>query len=549
MTVAALVEDLKAAHEDFEFYPTTPEMIRCMIRHLERGYEMRRSIETFLDVGAGHGAVLKAVHEQWPSTDCLAVERSHILIAELVKFAKVIGTDFHEQTFIPKQVDVLFCNPPYSEYEAWTSRLIRECPAKHLYFIIPQRWKDNTTIGDAICFREAEVKVIGSFDFLDAERSARAKVDILHVEPKDERDDLFDRFFLERFQHLQQNADDADKRKEAQRTRRTEEKHSLVKRDGLIGAMVALYDRDLKNLQENYDKIASMDMDLLGTLEVSVKAIIGTLKTKIDNLKDQYWTEMFQRLDSVTKRLTSKNRRTITERIGGFKAVDFTSKNIYAVVLWVIENANQYVDSQILAVFDDMLGSANIHNYKSNKRVFGEGDWRYNNKPENITHVSLDYRIVIESGYRGIRKTFSYRRNQKEYYLCEGASNFLSDLLTVATILGFDTACDDPRLLEREHGESHYWSPGKSHTFKTTSGEDLIEAKAFLNGNMHIRMSQDLALALNVAVGKLRGWLRDHHQATSEFGEKAAEIYAKDLRVTPKQLLLSMSPTPDQETA
>ncbi len=58
---------------------------------------------------------------------------------------------------------------------------------------------------------------------------------------------------------------------------------------------------------------------------------------------------------------------------------------------------------------------------------------------------------------------------------------------------------------------------------------------------MHVRLSQRLMMALNVAVGKLRGWLRTHEDATSEFGDGAAEEFAKDLHVTPKQLLLSVN--------
>jgi hypothetical protein len=65
---------------------------------------------------------------------------------------------------------------------------------------------------------------------------------------------------------------------------------------------------------------------------------------------------------------------------------------------------------------------------------------------------------------------------------------------------------------------------------------------------MHLRMSQKFCLALNIAVGKLRGWLRDHHEATKEFGPEAAQEFAKDHRITPKQLMLTMAPTAPTKT-
>ncbi len=542
VSINALVTNLKAAGQDFEFYPTTPEIIACILKHRRSKatldeYNMHKG--TVLDIGAGNGAFLRAFGEKNPKATLLAIEKSPILMAELVKFAKVVGTDFHTQSFTSKNVDLVFCNPPYSEYELWTTRLIRECPAEDMYLVIPQRWKDNDKIAEAIKFREAKVKVIGNFDFLDADREARAYVDVLHIQSKIGGDKLFDKFFFERFPHLKEDPKDAEQRHKKEQKEDDTRRAGLVEREGLIGALVALYDLEMDRLQSNYDKASGMDAAVLSALGLSVDTIVTTLRARLESLKDSYWSELFGNLDSVTKRLTTKNRRAIMETIGGFKAVDFTKENIYAVLLWVMEHANQYIDSQILAVFDDMVDGANIVNYKSNQRVYGDGHWRYNNKPENLSHISLDYRIVIDSSCRGISRSYGSEG------LSSGGSNFLMDLHTVATLLGFECTPDDPRLTEGgRYGGSAYWKPGKSQLFKTLNGEDLVEVRAFLNGNMHLRLSQKFSLALNIAVGKLRGWIRDHHQATSEFGKGAAEEFAKDVHVTPKLLFLS-APKPE----
>ena len=531
MNVSSLVTKLKGNEEDFEFYPTTREILACVLTHaFDRESQWRhRSKCRVLDVGAGHGSFLRAWQERAPGDELLAIERSTILMGELVKCAKIIGTDFHQQSFLNKTIDVLFCNPPYSEYATWTSRLFSECPCEDMYFVIPRRWVDDKNIQAAIAGSAATVTTLGSFDFYDGERAARAVVDVLHVQASIEKDSLFEKFFMERFPHLRESIDQSNAK---QAGAAEEQRNSLVERDGLVGALVALYDLAMARIQRNYDKAASMDAAVLTELGLSIAAIVSTLKEKLDTLKNGYWSELFTCLDSVTARLTSKNRRAILETIGGFKAVDFTKENIYAVLLWLLEHANQYVDAQILEVFDRMVKAANVVNYKSNERVYGNGEWRYGQKPENMSHISLDFRIVLE-GYLGMHRDYGVIRFRQ----C--GRDFISDLLTVASLLGFANATDDARLTESSYSNhKSLWTPGKPQLFKTHDGKDLLEVKAFLNGNLHLRLSQGFALALNVAVGKLRGWLRSSEEAVSEFGPEAEHHFTRNLHITQSQLPL-----------
>lgn len=533
--VSKIVAKLKDAEQDFEFYPTTDRMIKLVLDDVDGSDELYEQLgrsvygrfeqKNFLDVGAGNGAFLRAAKERFEGADLLAIEKSQLLVSGLVSFAKVIGTDFHAQSFLSKQVQVLFCNPPYLEYEAWTSRLIRECPATVMYLIIPRRWKSSDQIKAAIEFREAEVRVVGSDDFLEADRRSRAKVDILCITPNGDRgeeNDLFTRFFLEQFGNLREKMEQSETH---EKKNQDERRQGLVEREGLVGALVALYDCEMERLRSNYVKAVSLDASLLKELNLDITTIVNTLKEKIDALKSGYWEELFSNLDTVTNRLTSKNRRMLLDTIGGFKAVDFTRENIYAVLLWIIEHANNYVNSQIMDVFNTMLSKANMTNYKSNQKVYGEGKYRYNE--EKPTHVSLDFRIVLE-GYKGISTTYSGQK------LSDSGRDFVADLLCVANLLGFPASAD--------HDE---WRAGRSKLYKGLDGQAVAEFKAFKNGNMHVRMSQRLTLALNVAMGKLCGWLRDHNEAKAEFGESAAalgddieQIYARDLHLTPKMLNL-----------
>jgi len=65
----ALISELKKENEDFEFYPTTDEIIFALIKNIKgleyskKGYYSKRfDFNSFLDIGAGNGKVLKAIN-------------------------------------------------------------------------------------------------------------------------------------------------------------------------------------------------------------------------------------------------------------------------------------------------------------------------------------------------------------------------------------------------------------------------------------------------------------------------------------------------------
>jgi hypothetical protein len=74
--------------------------------------------------------------------------------------------------------------------------------------------------------------------------------------------------------------------------------------------------------------------------------------------------------------------------------VDFTLENILAVVVWACKNANRYIDSQLLDVYEAMVEKCNVILYKSNQRTWRDDQWRYNAKDSPNTHFALDFRIV-----------------------------------------------------------------------------------------------------------------------------------------------------------
>ncbi|WP_097105760.1 methyltransferase [Nitrosomonas ureae] len=191
-STAQTLAELNATGSDFEWYPTTNEIISAFHRHANH-----RRPASILDIGAGNGKVLtrfKELNERGSDdhdhyhTEYFAIEKARPLLDSLPVDVGILGTDFWEQSLLDKSVDCIFSNPPYSEFVEWSVKVIREANANYIYLVIPQRWKNQQPILNAIEARKATYEVIGEFDFLSSEdRTARTKVDLVFISLCDER--------------------------------------------------------------------------------------------------------------------------------------------------------------------------------------------------------------------------------------------------------------------------------------------------------------------------------------------------------------------------
>jgi hypothetical protein len=552
-SVARLVEELKHADQDHEFYPTTDAIIGKLACDIGLNYtnEHRNrykghSFDSIMDIGAGNGKVLTRLKELCDFNDLFAIEKSSILCRELSEDILVVGTEFNEQSLMSKPVDVVYCNPPYSQFEEWSRRIIRESAAKRVYLCIPQRWKNSVPIADALKFRNASARIIGEFDFEDAEdRTARAKVHLLRVDLLQEADDAFERWFKEQFADVlnkfqpkphsspHSGSDQSDDETKSERPFR-----SLVVGPNYPEALVSLYNEEMAAIQKNYLAVGQLDPDLMREFEILPARIMACLKARMSGLKNDYWMELFSHLDAITNRLTSTSRKALLGVLHKHVQVDFTVSNILEVVIWVIKNANRYIESQLIALYEKMAEKANVVNYKSNQRVFTDNDWRYlqswgRHEGPPPTHFALDYRIVLQ-------RLGGCRPHYGTVQLDETAAEFMGDLMTVAGNLGFHTVPHERYSIGWSARQD--WCPGAKVEFfyedKKKGRQILFDVRAFQNGNSHFRLKQEFMLALNVEHGRLKGWLRTPAEAAEELKDPEAATYFKS-----NLQLLSDNPT------
>lgn len=101
MNTSALIQKIKANDQDFEWYPSTDEIINSIKEDLIETRD--NNYVSILDVGAGDGRVLSALTEGKK----YAIEKSEILVNAMGADIFVVGTDLFQQTLIDKRVDVI----------------------------------------------------------------------------------------------------------------------------------------------------------------------------------------------------------------------------------------------------------------------------------------------------------------------------------------------------------------------------------------------------------------------------------------------------------
>ncbi|EIF42759.1 hypothetical protein DOK_11866 [gamma proteobacterium BDW918] len=559
-TTRALVEQIKDYGQDAEWYPTTQPMLAKIRADLDALVSAHELSETFsiLDCGAGDGRALEYLSKGTENNrdgsigyvtrgKKYAIEKARPLIHAMDPSIYIVGADFYEQTLCDKDIAVTFSNPPYSDFVRWTEKLLMETRSGLVYLILPRRWKLEPRISNAIELRKAEATVIDSFDFMEGERKARAKVDIIRVELRSIRarwkdtessTDPFELWFDTHFKIKAPTTSDFDpERPTARGPKAAEIEKELVAGSDMVAVLVKLYNRDMDTLIRNYKALEQMDAELLRELGVNFKDIRAGLFAKISGCKHGYWQELFDRLQKITDRLTTDSREAMMQKLMSRTDVDFNGSNAYAILSWAMKNCNTYMDQQLIDVFERMVEKANIINYKSNQRTFGDENWRYCRRPDDLSHFSLDYRIVLERVGGLCNSEYMFERNRHNG-LSARAHFFLLDILTIAGNIGFD-------VQGKERPDDFEWESNKKKTFHFrdhTSGEDkiLAEVRCFRNGNMHIKFDQSFVQRLSIEHGRLKGWIKSAAEAAEEMNVPvavAAASFGSNLQIGPTNLL------------
>lgn len=545
MSFHQLLKTVKSSEQDFEFYPTSSRMIEVVINRLNALAFKEKYDSKVLDIGAGDGRVLKAFQSNFHSK-VFAIEKSQPLLNLLSTDIAILGTDFNEVDLTDKAVDVIFCNPPYSEYAEWFSKIVNTAYAKVAYMVVPERWKDNDEIQFALKSRKAKATVLSSDDFLDGDRKARAKVDIVEIAFADlsywhssRNSDPFDFMFNRFFPNIKDAAQAEKEMIEAQETyiKNKTNEIRVLKSEFDLSQLVLDYQQDLEKLQTNYRAILSLDPILLKEMGVNVETIKNGLKEKLVGLKNRYWKIFFNVYNVIYDYCTFSSTNKIQEKLAENR-LDFTLSNLYAITQLILRYASEQKDEQLTDFFLKLADLENIKLYKSNQRVFSGMDWRYSRTTENYrrnqeklpSHYQLEYRIITrEFGSLG----GYYSENMAVF-------NKIRDVFVIAQTLNLNVLSTRQEVTLETIENFTYGERFPLHFInKDGQREILAELKFYRNGNVHFFFNQEFAVRLNVEAGRLLGWVKSASEASEDMGyplEKVMEAFGVSANVLSNSL-------------
>lgn len=545
MTTHQLVAQLKADEQDFEWYPTTEKMLECIVNDMRSNIRLDFDDCNLLDIGAGDcrlGKLMVACQSDKEFRNpvrCLehyfVIEKAFAHLKAINDFrpAVLVGTDFYDTDLTSIDAHITFCNPPYSQFVEWTCRILTTVKSPIVYMVIPERWQQSTEIKKALASRkDIEFEVLLTDDFLDGERQARAKIEVVRFSmiKKGAYDDKYTikRYSLDENDPTAQLLGLLDKEpSEPIKPKTSQELQVIFEQDKLTG-LINDYNYQRHILSNDLQTIQCLSADLMNRLGIGTSNIVQKLRADLNALKLTYWQAFFNCYEPIKSRLTAKSREHLYRYLRDNSQLEFTYTNCQAVTIIAIHRANSYFESQLKELFENFACADNLANYKSNQKVFSDGDYRYqtsrdSNKADYYHHTALEYRLV--NSY--------YARTSWDFD--NTANNIVNDLAVVARTLGFNIPSFSVRKETGEFVESEQRLT--AYSSKLVVGEKyqvvndcddvvLFDIKFFKKGTYHIRLNQEFCLRLNVALGKLYGWLRDEQDLSEIKGAKAEHWHA-----------------------
>ena len=552
------ISQLKQDGHDFEWYPTPDYIIDLVIQDfLESNKSNQDKLSTsgglvhdlkldlyasivknvyrsvVLDIGAGDGRFLNKAQDLLGSWVRLhAIEKASIHQRTLIKLGiPIIGSEFHTTTLLNNKVDLTFCNPPYSEFDVWMQKIVTQLDSNYIYFIVPNRYKNNKPLLEQIDLFY-NLTEIHEFSFNDAERQARANVSVLRLTRKNTIKQ-FDYWVDKNIGKLDTKSD-----KESEQ----ELNNSLATASSFkdkIDLLVDRYNNDLASLSKTYQALSSINSDVLATLNIDRKLIIGKLEYGLQNLRTTYWNKTINELKEITSRFTFKYRRDLIDKVTAKcllnNTLDFTRNNVKMLLVFLDEHYAIISEEQAEYIAGKLIPSNDKgwFPYKSNER-WATGDWRTNIKGNRF---KLDYRFIVPNCY--------LHRGDGEYVSNEDClyNNIIYDLMVLANTFGYtieEPNYDTAGFFNFKHfgsdkivREVHTKSNGD-----TIFGEILFSFKYYQKNTVHFKLRKEFMLRLNVFIGKSMGWLTCSEDVVNEFD--VSKDKADQLMLTVKTKLVEL---------
>lgn len=596
----SLIQTLKTHDQDFEFYPTTNEIL-VKIAETLKGYlraygDDKRSYKnggfTILDVCAGDGNALLTLKQQLEKADfiCLqGIEKSPMLYSMWDNSINLVGTDFFQENLHSKTANVLFCNPPFSQTETWFKRLLTEHSSRvqHIFFVCPSKqglsdkyrdmFNDFKFAKDSKNHYDISMTVLQNengetFSFENADRSARVDTVILHIDlhkyaeyrdfERSDRDALFAQYFPELQNKLEHSEDYSYKRKAREEKSKELESFMLSQagEQDLVKILVDSFCAERNEFLDAYNKLNDVPTLLLDKLDIDLSKAKNLLFKTLQELDTQYWSKLFKLYEPLKQKLTSSSVNRLMKYVSE-RNIAFNYDNCLAVTLLAVQKTNEMIVQQLLDKYKHWAEVGNYKAYKSNQRLFNEGrfkdciapedltnNWSYGSDKKRWHEVSIDNIMPFSIGER---KKLEYRIVDCHLSFSGGyswagfdpnssAMQAVHDIIIIARNLGY-TVSDFEQTCDYGDRVSVY------ATDRNGKNIVLFDFKVFKNGNAHFFLNKGLMIDIMLVVGKYLGWVHTKEQVMDDLDITGEEYdnAVKDLYLATSATMLGL-PMPNK---
>ena len=552
------VQNLKSNNQDFEFYPTTKEILDVICKDMlntfvatsrkkyfksddiENGFFLERCREShikILDIGAGNGDSLNYLAKfmngikfsdifyhsnnleteydkrtSSPKVTKYAIEKSSIM-SQPYKHNKInfVGADYDEVNINQKKYDVIFCNPPYSNYKTWMIKTLNSAYGNPIiYFVIPSNWKNDTILIEEINKKfkdKIKLNVINNFDFSNGSRAARVNVDVVKIDVIEELNGSID--FIKALFEKNKFSNNNDKNILLENENNyTENELINTNQKDYASFLVEEYNKEIDTLYTSINSLSLVPIEHLTKLfNFDYKSIVENYNNLINEIKHNYWKKIIHKTSVVEKKLIKKYRDSVINEIID-TSLDFTLSNIYSIIARLLYLVNENMNEQILIVYNDLIKNSPTEKYKSNHKFFVEQKTELKDE-----FVKLTQRIILEMGYFSNGALDSNYKGELSGKLTPNAANKILDLIIVIESLGYKIGFNP---------FNNEWKRGKItkiNGVSLTNNNDIeiMEVKVFQNGNIHIKLNKKILEKLNIIKGLLDGWITNVNEITDEF--------------------------------
>ena len=478
---------------DKEFYPTPPDVIARMLRHVD----IKRD-NYILEPSAGKGDILDFImksRRNYDTPKIYAIEQNNELRMILnEKDYKVIGDDFLEYNS-DMHFDFIIMNPPFSNgdehlLKAWeilhTGKIVCLLNSETVRNPHTKRRK----LLNGIIANNGEVYELGrAFD--TAERKTNVEVSMVVLNKVGE-----DRFKF-----------DINYDKEQKVTLDEETLNNQIATNDVIGNLVTFYDLSRSTITDflkSYEKIKYYtDPLIVKTYNEEKSLLIETLKKDnstegynyfIEQLKKMSWRKVLDQ-PSINKYVTSKVREDLSNFIEQKGDMDFTQRNIQNVITELMLNKENILFKCVVDTFEKMCG------YDENNKIHVEG-WKTNSAYKVNKKVIMPYYISYSNYGWGDSWSVNYRRG------------FSVEDIDKAMCL-IDGAEFDERVTITDALKSQFARIGNSYHNGTNNKceSKYFNLKFYKKGTLHLQFKDDkLWEQFNIMAAQGKNWIgtEDH---------------------------------------